>query len=193
MSMKYEVEQKFRLANPEHVDALLQRVRELGGSWTTTERHQDTYYAHPSRDFSRTDEALRIRTINDQHFVTYKGRRLNTETKTRPELELPLGPTASGTEKWDELWQALGFSPVGTVSKSRRKSTLTHAGWLVTVDLDDVDAIGSFVEIELITDAEQIPAAQAALQDIAAQLELTEVVRKSYLRMYLETQTPPSP
>ena len=54
----YEVEQKFVVADLQQViDQLTARDIEVSDA----ERQLDTYYAHPSRDFASTDEALRIR------------------------------------------------------------------------------------------------------------------------------------
>lgn len=186
--MKYEVEQKFRLADADALSAIRSRVIELGGEWKTAELHSDTYYAHPCRDFVETDEALRIRSIGDLHFVTYKGPKINQETKTRRELELPLAPPSFGPQQLDELWQALGFTPVATVRKTRCKATLTIDGWQFDVDLDDVDEVGNFVELDTITDESKIGEAQNALQKLADTLSLKEVVRSSYLGMLLESR-----
>lgn len=186
--MKYEVEQKFRLASPESAAALVARVVELGGTWREPENHSDTYYAHPCRDFRETDEALRIRSIDDQHFVTYKGPKINKETKTRRELELPLAPPSFGPQQLGELWQALGFTPVETVKKTRRKASLSSEGWLFSVDLDEVAEVGVFAELDTTTNEDEIDAAQQALLKLAETLDLKEVVRKSYLGMLLESR-----
>ena len=47
----------------------------------------DTYFSHPARDFAATDEALRIRSIDQENFVTYKGPKLDATTKTRREID----------------------------------------------------------------------------------------------------------
>lgn len=188
--MKYEVEQKFRLADQDAISRIVTRVAELGGTWKPTEEHADTYYAHPCRNFAETDESLRIRSIkrsnDDYHFVTYKGPKINQETKTRRELELPLTPPDFGPEQMAELWQALGFRPVATVRKSRRKANLASGDWSFSVDMDDVDQVGQFVELDTSADESQLQSAQAAMNELATKLGLTEVIRKSYLGMLLE-------
>lgn len=185
--MHYEVEQKFRLPDTDAVTQLVDRVKVLGATWNEPERHSDTYYAHPSRDFAKTDEALRIRSIADQHFVTYKGAKINGETKTRRELELPLNPPDFGPDAFDELWKALGFSPVATVRKTRRKAQLESNGWSFAVDLDDVDNVGTFVELDTSADESNLASAQAALLRLAETLELNDIVRASYLELLLES------
>ena len=81
----------------------------------------DQYFAHPARDFAQTDEALRIRTVGDTSFVTYKGPKLDATSKTRRELELPLAASDPDGSQFAELLAALGFTPVAIVRKQRRK------------------------------------------------------------------------
>src|SRR3954468_18985093 len=85
--MQYEVEQKHRVTDEA---ALMARLRESGGHLETSIEQSDQYFAHPCRDFAKTDEALRIRKVEAKAFVTYKGPKLDTTTKTRREIELPL-------------------------------------------------------------------------------------------------------
>ena len=47
----------------------------------------DRYFAHPCRDFARTDEALRLRRDGDDVAITWKGPRIDAATKTRRESE----------------------------------------------------------------------------------------------------------
>ena len=88
----------------------------------------DRYFAHPSRDFARTDEALRIRTVGASSFVTYKGPKIDVTTKTRRELELPLDPGDADGSQFAELLTALGFTPVAVVRKQRCPFHIDHAG-----------------------------------------------------------------
>ena len=66
--MSIEVEQKYHIGDP---DVVLERLKELGAASQQIVRQVDTYYAHPQRDFSSTDEALRIRRVGESNFITY--------------------------------------------------------------------------------------------------------------------------
>ncbi len=99
MSQLLEVEQKFRVASHHTLRDLL---AELKAESLPVERHCDTYMRHPCRDFASTGEAFRVREVNDETLVTYKGSRLSGPVKIRKELELPL---AEGTrDGWIEIW-----------------------------------------------------------------------------------------
>ena len=87
--MKYEVEQKFPLADAAEAE---RKLVALGGPFSDPVEQVDRYFGHPARDFAKTDEALRIRRIGQENRITYKGPKLDAATKTRRELELPLAP-----------------------------------------------------------------------------------------------------
>src|SRR5688572_28544694 len=72
--MQYEVEQKHRVVDVAALEAQLsaRRIR-----LEPAIIQSDEYFAHPARDFAKTDEALRIRTSGGKSFVTYKGPKLD--------------------------------------------------------------------------------------------------------------------
>ncbi|MGD9636976.1 MAG: class IV adenylate cyclase [Pirellulales bacterium] len=177
--MQFEVEQKHRV---EDAATLEVRLAELGATWGEPLQQADEYFAHPARDFAATDEALRIRTVGDRSFVTYKGPKLDATTKTRRELELPL---AASHAEFAELLAALGFRPVMTVHKTRHPFELTHAGQTVHGAWDEIDGLGTFVELELAAHDATLAAAKQCIASLAAQLGLGPTERRSYLELLL--------
>src|SRR5688572_16827896 len=137
--MEYEVEQKYRVDAMSWVD---QALEELGAKAEPTLEQVDQYFAHPCRDFAKTDEALRIRRVGARNFVTYKGPKIDATTKTRREIELPLEPGEEGFRRFGELLTALGFRPVAEVRKSRRPFELRWEDREFEVALDDVAGVG---------------------------------------------------
>jgi adenylate cyclase class 2 len=181
--MKYEVEQKHRVSDQ---SALIARLAQGGVSLEPAVTQSDQYFAHPARDFVATDEALRIRSTGSSSFVTYKGPKLDVITKTRRELELPLHPHDPDGATFAELLLALGFTPVATVRKQRRKFCLERAGRRVEGALDEVDGVGTFVELELLADEADLEPTKQVIRDLAAELGLGATERRSYLGMLLE-------
>src|SRR4051794_18008373 len=102
--MRYEVEQKHRVLDE---TKLFERLAERGVEIGPPVKQADRYFAHPCRDFSQTDEALRIRTAGDKSYVTFKGPKLDKTTKTRHELELPLDASDAGGLQFTTLLEAL--------------------------------------------------------------------------------------
>ena len=180
--MSFEVEQKYPVADRATIEA---KLAELGARPHGAGRQVDCYYAHPARDFAQTDEALRIRRVGEQNFVTYKGPKLDPTTKTRRELELPIEPGDAGARRFAELLEALGFRVVREVSKRRSSLELGWEGAQVEVALDEVDGLGVFLELELIAEVDELDAAKARLASLAARLELGASERRGYLQMLL--------
>lgn len=181
--MRIEVEQKHRVTDPA---ALVARLAERGATLGPPVTQTDHYFAHPARDFAATDEALRIRTVGRASFVTYKGPKLDAATKTRRELELLLEPEDVGGRRFAELLAALGFQPVAVVSKQRRSFTVEAAGRPVAGSLDTIEGLGSFVELELVTDDAGLDEARRVVATLADELHLGLGERRSYLELLLE-------
>ena len=183
--MSFEVEVKYR--SVDH-DQLRRRLNELRAVPDPQVAQEDVYLNHPSRDFAVTNEALRLRRIGDENRITYKGPRREGPTKTRTEIEIAVGAGADAFQQLARLFEILGFHPVATVRKSRTTFHLVDLPHRMEVSLDHAEGLGDFAEIEILAAGESdLPAAQAAVLALAAELGLTEVEPRSYLRMLLET------
>ena len=180
--MAFEVEQKFPL---DDATALLARLGELGVASAGQCGQVDRYFNHPGRDFAATDEALRIRSVEDENFVTYKGPKRDATTKTRQEIELPLASGAAAAQAFAGLLEVLGFRPVASVCKRRETFHLVWQGRDFELALDDVDGVGRFVELETIAEPADLAAAQERLHSLAARLGLSQSERRSYLELLL--------
>ena len=178
--MRYEVEQKFPAAD---LAVVRGKLLGLGASFQASLSQADSYFAHPARDFGKTDEALRLRQIGDENLITYKGPKLDAQTKTRREIELPLAPGGAAFDQFVELLNCLGFRRVLTVCKQREPGLLAWEGQSVHLALDQVSGLGSFVELEITADGSTLQQAKAAVMSLAARLGLGPSERKSYLEL----------
>ena len=182
--MLYEVEQKYRVEDLERVEKSL---KELGSRFKESIQQRDQYFLHPARDFRQTDEALRIRHVNSGSFITYKGPRIDRVTKTRKELELPLGKTEDSARRFEKLLEALGFERNGCVSKRRRVVEIDWQNRACTVVFDEVDQLGTYVEIESTASEEEIDDTRSCLTSLAEQLGLANPETRSYLELLRES------
>ncbi len=178
-----EVEVKYALPDPA---ALAAQLAERRAAFDPPRRDADHYFNAPDRDFAATDEAFRIRTIGDANFVTYKGPKIDRETKTRLEHEIALRDGPEALAEFRQLLIHLGYRPVAVVAKSRRVARLSRGGFDVQVSLDDVDEVGHYAEIEVVAPDDRFADAKAAVLALAAELGLSQVERHSYLGLLLE-------
>lgn len=185
--MMYEVEQKFHLDDGIDVEAALSA---LGASFQEPSEQRDLYLTHPTRDFGRTDEALRLRQEDSRICLTYKGPKVDRITKTRREVEVELasGEAAAGMQ---EMLGALGFAPLVEVRKARRRAEVVWDGTVVVVALDDVADLGRFVELEILAGADQLDAARGRIASLSEALNLHRNERLSYCEMLLGRRAGP--
>ncbi len=183
----YEVEMKFRIASAIEFERKLETV---GVVLEAPVEEIDQFYRHPSRDFSQTDEGLRIRRRvfadgSEERFLTYKGPKIDSLTKTRKEIEISLGVD----QPWHDVLDALGFQPAAVVAKIRRRGHLERNGRSFDVVLDVLPELvrrgehGTFTELETIAAEVDMESARQALLALAAEFELTESVRRGYLEI----------
>jgi adenylate cyclase class 2 len=178
----YEVELKFPLSD---VASVVRDLGACGAREVQTVEQSDLYFNHPARDFEQTDEALRIRSVGNEHFVTYKGPVVDTQTKTRREIELALAGADAGAQ-FSEILRFLGFRPVRQVRKRRRLYALVWRDREIDVALDEVFGLDPFLEIETLADEASRPSANEAILDLAQRLRLAQPERRSYLALLIE-------
>ncbi len=165
-----EVEAKFRLK-----EGVIEKLEKLAKFVEEKEEH-DLYFSHPCRDFAKTDEALRLR-IEKRVKMTYKGPKVDCETKTREEVNV----LVDSFENAFKLLELLGFKKFRWVKKVRKIFALENA----MICLDHVEGLGDFIEIEVqeFSDKEKI-------FEIAEMLGYSreESIRSSYLELILEKE-----
>ncbi|MEF8881579.1 MAG: class IV adenylate cyclase [Halapricum sp.] len=176
----YEVEVKVRADH----DRLRGRLGEIDAEHVETVDQVDTYYDAPHRDFAATDEAFRVRAESKdsetETKITYKGPRVEAESKTREEFETHVGDG----ETMRAIAESLGFEPAVTVRKERER--FEASGFTVT--LDSVEGLGEFLEVETEVAAEaDVETARERAFELLEDLDLEpdEQIRTSYLGLLL--------
>ncbi|MBU6996376.1 MAG: class IV adenylate cyclase [Theionarchaea archaeon] len=178
---RLEIEVKSRACTLEEVE---ERLLAMGGAFVDEVIQKDTYFNHPCKNFETTDEAVRIRVSNDRSYLTYKGKKVDPESKTRDEIEILI----EDSEKGKEILKSLGFIEVAIVAKTRRVYSLDE----FSVCLDTVDKLGTFVEVEGYLGGNPELVHCEKLRDKALnllnELHLTDCERRSYLELLLEQE-----
>lgn len=170
-------------------EELADRAAALGFLPVEQVRETDVYFNGTERDFRRTDEALRLRSVRQlpdgpwESLITYKGPKLDRVSNARTEYET--GVSDGGTAQ--KLLEALGYRPLAEVNKVRRTYRLDQ----VTLCLDQVQGLGGFLELELLVPGEE--QREAAVERLLALLEelgipRDQLSRRSYLELLAEKQ-----
>lgn len=184
--MLYEVELKFPLESPA---AVLSRLEdELEADRGEPVAQSDVYFNHPLRDFAQTDEALRVRSVDGKNSVTYKGAVIDPQAKIRREIEIPFGESTIDGKRFVEMLDILGFREVRTVRKTRVPYEIEWEDLTLEVAFDEVDGLGTFLEIETIAADDARGPARDAILRLAQRLGLDRSERRSYLQLLLEKE-----
>lgn len=153
------------------------RLKKLGAKKSKKEIQEDIYFASPIVDFAETDEALRIRSTNNNTFITYKGPKLNDKAKTRKEVEM----TIESAKKAKDIFEEIGFREVRSVKKNRQYYTYKN----FEISLDDVEGLRPYMEIEIaLEDNNNYSDAQDEIFKLFEKLGITDgFERTSYLEL----------
>lgn len=189
-----EVEIKVKISDPNLIRKLFE---EREGVYKLSLEHEDIYFNMPKgvRDFSQTDEALRLRKSvefnkneisKDQkinYYITYKGKKIDVTTKTREEIEIKI----SEIEAMKQLLKLLGFREVFTVVKKRELYDFNFNDRKIEALIDYIPILEQhFVEVELITESlDFVEKNKEILFQFLAKIGIKreESIRKSYLEL----------
>jgi adenylate cyclase class 2 len=160
--MTFEVELKAHLRQPEVIKA---RAAELGTF--VGERFKEDVYFRRRGDASRLPaERYRLRREGDKAVVTFKQMVSAGETEVNEEVEFEV----SDAHAFFQFADRFGFEPFVV---KRKKSQVYRVG-RANVELNEVEHLGHFAEIEILCDDEaDVPAARD---------EITRVLRALGLR-----------
>lgn len=145
-------------------------------------RQKDIYLNHPNRDFAKTDEALRLRKSNKCVFLTYKGPKIDKETKSREEIE----ERVESLKKSLKIFESLKFNKTEVVEKKR----LIYKIGDYKASIDKVKNLGEFIELEKKVkelNNKTTKEAKKFLKKLGVKEK--DFIRKSYLELLLEQKT----
>jgi adenylate cyclase class 2 len=148
----------------------------------------DYYFSSPIHNFAITDEAVRLRQIqtesgNEKIELTYKGPKQGKSMKIREEITVK----TSDSDNAKKFLQCLGFNLFAVVKKKRMN-------WFVNdfvISVDEVEDLGSFLEVEKMTAAENSESIYKSKEEIICLVKnlipnwAGEDERKSYLELLL--------
>lgn len=180
-----EVEIKIRLTDKEFSELPL-KFNTMDFFFEQNMRETDYYYNGIDRNFADTDEALRVRISHNlntdeiQSCLTYKGKKLDDVSKTRPEHEVVI----DNPDTMRNVLKYLGFQSSFVIEKIRSYYSYKN----INICIDKVDKVGVFMELEnvIVNEAEK----DNALKELfllleSLSIEKSRLERKSYLELYI--------
>ena len=178
-----EVEIKLKV---EDLSLMEEKLKTMGFVVKALERESDTYYVSDYHDFKANDQALRVRESTDLltgkvvATFNFKDKKMDQVSMTRPEYETEVSDSAV----MRTILSKIGLKPVPSVVKVRK----SMAKGSITVCLDDVFMVGSFIELESVVEEDHKDLAFERLTELVDTLGLSmdDSIRRSYLSMLTE-------
>jgi adenylate cyclase class 2 len=171
--MYYEVEFKARLNQPEKIE---EQVSKIGKFFKETFK-EDVYFRRAGNSDIFPDDLYRLRREGDKAIVTFKQLVIVDEVEVNQETEF----TVDDAHGFYRFAHRFGFEPFVV---KRKKSRVYRVGQ-VNVELNEVEHLGDFAEIEILCDNEaNVPAASIAIGQVLLRLGLTRYDIES--RRYIE-------
>jgi len=195
----YEVEIKVRIQDLEELRDI---IRFNGGSYKISLLHEDTYFNMPKelRDFKNTDEAIRLRKseefdkndddllLKSKCYLTYKGKKIDSNTKSRQEIEVKV----DNFDNMKEILKVLDFQEVLSIQKERELFELLYQDEKIEILLDFIPLLNQyFMELEMVVSLPQeIDQARGILFELLERFNVNknDSIRKSYLELIVENQ-----
>ncbi len=192
-----EVEIKVKIEDPENIE---KKFLEFNGKYKLSLIHEDTYFNMPRglRNLARTDEALRVRKSESynknnksfphstKYYFTYKGSKIDKETKTRNELEVKV----DDGNILKKILKILGFREIFTVKKQRELYEFDFNGYKIEALIDYIPILDEyFIEVEYIAESDNdLEKIRQLLFKFLEQfgIEKERSIRKSYLELIAE-------
>lgn len=184
-----EIELKLVLPQHDH-DTFVQWLN-ANAVFLKEETQCDQYFDNAQGDFYRpdgqggfsTDKVLRIRTEGSTSILCFKQWHRDAVAGKRIYCDEFETEVANG-QIMEKLLAGLGYKPMIVVSKKRKSFSIDQ----FVVALDEVEELGTFVEIELACDVENPAQGLASIYDFLtkAQVKNYVVQSKSYSAMVLE-------
>ncbi|WP_270645037.1 class IV adenylate cyclase [Merdimonas faecis] len=177
-----EVEVKLPIAD---LDTIKRKLLKMGFKETAVIEERDTYFDNRQGDIRANGEALRVRETKDyltgesRVQINFKGKKLDTRTMTREELE-------TGVEDGEicrNILQAIGYAPADPEVIKDRTMMQKES---ITACLDNVHGLGGFLELEILANSEEEKdVALKRIENILNSLgyQISDTVRMSYLYM----------
>ena len=198
-STMFEVEMKVKVKN---IDQLLEILNKRAKKDTRFE-NIDIYYntTDPTRDFSKTDEAIRVRITrffdedgnktSESADLTYKGPKLDKEIKTRVEKVVKFVP--EDIEALDSILSMLGLKKVLEIKKDRQLYHINHKNNPIEIVVDCVEHLpGYYMELELqCADRCELESSKEIIIDLLKEFGygIEDSIRESYLELILKAMS----
>ena len=135
--MATETEAKIQVADHQ---PLRERLTQLGATCQAQQLQVDIYFDTAQGELLKSDRALRLRYVDNENILAYKGPPEQSKYKRRQEIQTKV----ADSEAVQTLLGELGFTQSLLFEKRRQRWLLDNC----RIELDQLPLLGTFVEVE---------------------------------------------
>ncbi len=158
-----EIELKFKV---DDMNDLLAKLRDMDCEVSEILSQNDTIYVSDLNHVESVEGSIWLRVRKENEKVELNLKKQSAKIQESKEIEFEV----SSYEKANQLLETLGYQKWVVVNKKRRYSKYLN----YNLCIDEVERLGSFLEIELLVDEEDKKDYISDLLEIAKTFELTE-------------------
>lgn len=158
-----EIELKFKV---DDMNDLLAKLRDMDCEVSEILSQNDTIYVSDLNHVESVEGSIWLRVRKENEKVELNLKKQSAKIQESKEIEFEV----SSYEKANQLLETLGYQKWVVVNKKRRYSHYLN----YNLCIDEVERLGSFLEIELLVDEEDKKDYISDLLEIAKTFELTE-------------------
>ena len=158
-----EIELKFKV---EDINGLLDKLGDMNCEISEVLSQNDTIYVSDLNHVESVEGSIWLRVRKENEKVELNLKKQSARIQESKEIEFEV----SSYEKANQLLETLGYQKWVVVNKKRRYSKYLN----YNLCIDEVERLGSFLEIELLVDEEDKKDYISDLLEIAKTFELTE-------------------
>lgn len=182
-----EVETK-RSLGEQDVKLLKDNLLDAGYKSVKSEQEVDIYYTRPDINFMETVECLRIRSRNSFAEMTYKPPTKNKKDRGAITAKRETNVELANIEQVVSarfLLENIGMIELAVVDK-KRQTYIDKEHPCLTIALDTINGLGSFVEVEVISEDEHKAAELVARTEKKLNIHELPIVLKPYRDLVME-------
>ena len=174
-----EIELKFKV---DDMNDLLAKLRDMDCEVSEILSQNDTIYVSDLNHVESVEGSIWLRVRKENEKVELNLKKQSAKIQESKEIEFEV----SSYEKANQLLETLGYQKWVVVNKKRRYSKYLN----YNLCIDEVERLGSFLEIELLVDEEDKKDYISDLLEIAKTFELTEdnIVNSHYDTMFSQLE-----
>jgi len=174
-----EIEAKIAVSEEEKLRVVEKLRRMCPPERVRESEEEDLFFASPYDPSIGVDKTLKLRRSNEGAKLIFKSKR--TQGRLKENLEVEVRIKEGDEDDLIRLLKLLGFRE-GVVVKKKRLSFCING---CTVNVDDVRGLGSFLEVEVLVNEDEVCDAYDRIAGILSALELSnkKLMFKSYAEM----------